>query len=656
MKKRLGIVIIAALLCIGVAGFAVNYFAGEKYESQEAWHYEGTETFSIYAKEAGTIKVKSSKSLGSGARLLVNGRDLGEYTSGYEHVDLNKGVNSIAFKTEDEESPAVDLLVKGGEKFVDAGSPLAYDRYEAEEEESDGKIEGPDREYHSIASEASGRSYVLLDKKGQSLSFTLKNPADALVIRYSIPDSPDGKGVDDKMKVVAGDKEYSLDITSKYAWVYGNFPWNNDPATASVEAAHVFFDEARIKFDEPYPAGTEISLVFPEDAISDSLIIDLVEAEETPEEIPMSENALSITDFGAVANDEGDDADAIAECIKAAASEKKEVYIPAGNFLIKDKQYIRGITISYPDTIIRGAGMWHTNLYGDAAGFLVMAQNVGLYDFSLTGTVSQRFDSIDPPAINLTDNTKRRSNITMQNLWIEHFKLGTWANTTMGVRIAGCRIRNTLADGINLCGGSSHSMIEYNDLRNTGDDAIACWSKGVVDEDNKIRHNTVALPWLANHIALYGGKDIIVENNYLTDSIHNGGGINVSTNFNPQDFEGEVLIQGNVMDRCGSMNTDAGGINGGIWINSVDGKEISAHVIIKDNVIKNSTYSGISFIHGGPVSNMVIEKNEISGSATAAIEVLGECTGEISLGDNTFKDNAKDEIDNKAGDDFKIIK
>ncbi len=654
MKRKIIILICILALCLGAGGMALSLTSSGAavFESREAMHYGGTTTFTVFSDKDTRARIKASKSPGRGATLLVNGQDKSEYSGGYVTVELKRGVNSVTFMTEDKESPEVNLLVKGIAKHEEAGAALLYDRYEAEDLTTDGLVAEKDRTYHSIAAEASGRSYVELNEKGQSLTLTLENPADALVIRYSIPDSSDGKGVDDKLLILAGGDEYTCDITSKYAWVYGNFPWNNDPSTAKVEAAHVFFDEARIRLDKTYPAGTEITLKFPEDAVSDSLIIDLVEAEDIPEALPKPDNALSVTDFGAVAGDELDDADAISECIKEAAAQNKEVYIPEGDFLIKDKQYIRGITISFPNTVIRGAGMWYTNLYGDAAGFLIMAENVGLYDFALTGTVSQRFDSIDPPAINLTDNTKRRNGATMQNLWIEHFKLGTWSNTTMGVRIAGCRIRNTLADGINLCGGSSHCMIEFNDLRNTGDDGIACWSKGVVDEDNKIMHNTVALPWLANHIALYGGKDIIVENNYLTDSIHNGGGVNISTNFNPQDFQGQILVRGNVIERCGSMNNDAGGVNGGIWINSVEGKEIAADVRIVGNVISDSTYSGISFIHGGAVTGMVIENNKVSGSATYGIEFLGGCKGQVQLKGNELKDNGSGEIINHGGEAF----
>ena len=54
----------------------------------------------------------------------------------------------------------MDLLVKGIDKHEEAGAALLYDRYEAEDLKTDGLVAEKDRAYHSIAAEASGRSYV----------------------------------------------------------------------------------------------------------------------------------------------------------------------------------------------------------------------------------------------------------------------------------------------------------------------------------------------------------------------------------------------------------------------------------------------------------------------------------------------------------------
>ncbi len=54
----------------------------------------------------------------------------------------------------------------------------------------------PDRTLGTLAAEASGRRAVRLDQPGQYVEFTLTRPANAVDIRYSVPDTPDGKGLD----------------------------------------------------------------------------------------------------------------------------------------------------------------------------------------------------------------------------------------------------------------------------------------------------------------------------------------------------------------------------------------------------------------------------------------------------------------------------
>lgn len=64
---------------------------------------------------------------------------------------------------------------------------------------------------------------------------------------------------------------------------------------------------------------------------------------------------------------------------------------------------------------IRGAGMWHTIIKGEAAGFSIAAKNISFYDFSLLGNVTQRKDSIDPPAFDMVAAISGRKNIKLQN-------------------------------------------------------------------------------------------------------------------------------------------------------------------------------------------------------------------------------------------------
>lgn len=102
-----------------------------------------------------------------------------------------------------------------------------------------------------------------------------------------------------------------------------------------------------------------------------------------------------------------------------------------------------------------------------------------------------------------------------------HTKVGFWVSGGAGLVISGSRFRNLYADGINFCNGTSYSVVENSHFRNTGDDAMASWShKGSgVNTGNVFRFNTVQVPWRANCIAIYGGKDHKIENNLCFDVV-----------------------------------------------------------------------------------------------------------------------------------------
>src|SRR5688500_1824253 len=99
------------------------------------------------------------------------------------------------------------------------GAATAFVTIEAEDGQIDGVIVGPDRTVGSIAAEASGRRAVKLDRAGRQISFVLDRPADAITIRYAIPDSPDGKGLDAAAGVYRdGRRIATLPLTSRYSW------------------------------------------------------------------------------------------------------------------------------------------------------------------------------------------------------------------------------------------------------------------------------------------------------------------------------------------------------------------------------------------------------------------------------------------------------
>ena len=110
-----------------------------------------------------------------------------------------------------------------------------------------------------------------------------------------------------------------------------------------------------------------------------------------------------------------------------------------------------------------------------------------------------------------------------------------WIENSMNLKITGCRMRNTMADGINFCVGMSHSIIENCTTRGTGDDCFAIWPTTFRKQEfspgnNLIVHCTGQLPYLANGGAVYGGESNKIENCVFTD-ITQGSAILISTTF-----------------------------------------------------------------------------------------------------------------------------
>ena len=74
------------------------------------------------------------------------------------------------------------------------GATVGFVEQEAETAHTDGTVIGPGTDAYTLAAEASGRSAVSL-APGQFVEFTLPRAANAITVRYSIPDAPTGGGI-----------------------------------------------------------------------------------------------------------------------------------------------------------------------------------------------------------------------------------------------------------------------------------------------------------------------------------------------------------------------------------------------------------------------------------------------------------------------------
>jgi hypothetical protein len=170
----------------------------------------------------------------------------------------------------------------------------------------------------------------------------------------------------------------------------------------------------------------------------------------------------------------------------------------------------------------------------------------------LTGEVTNRNDSATDSGFDYHGGT----NSVVSNVWVEHTKCGWWVgnsgSVTSGLNITGCRFRDTYADGVNFCNGTSNSTITQSNFRNTGDDSMASWSPsgGGTNNANTFTYNTVQCPWRADAIAVYGGSNLNITYNLCTDTVDQAG-IMVQQGFTSNGFSGTNTINNNTLLRCG---------------------------------------------------------------------------------------------------------
>src|SRR3954466_11973266 len=238
------------------------------------------------------------------------------------------------------------------------GATVDFAEQEAENAATDGTVIGPDRSAYTLPAEASGRKAVRLTP-GQHVEFTLPRAANAITVRYSIPDAPKGGGITAPLGVtVNGKQRHTMTLTSQYAWLYNLYPFTNDPnadvlhpdwwitececvpnstnppyqVTKPFRPNH-FYDEQRLLLRHRHRAGDTIRLSVPASSRAAWTVIDLLDSELVPP--PFNDpQAVSGVHFGADPSGRRDSADAFDRAIAYARREHRKVYIPRGTFQV----------------------------------------------------------------------------------------------------------------------------------------------------------------------------------------------------------------------------------------------------------------------------------------------------------------------------------
>ncbi|MFI0186853.1 discoidin domain-containing protein [Streptomyces sp. NPDC017082] len=517
------------------------------------------------------------------------------------------------------------------------GATVPFTELEAEAARTNGTVLGPDRTYTSLPSEASGRSAVKLDAAGEYVEFTLTQPANAVTVRYSVPDNAAGTGITAPMELSAdGTRLKDLSFTSKYGWFYGSYPFTNSPG----DKPHHFYDETRALFGKTLPAGAKVRVTLPSTGATPSATVDLADFEQVAAPVTQPAGSLSVTDYGADPSGAADSTSAFQKAVDAGKAQARTVWIPQGTFRLTDHVVVDQVTL-------RGAGPWYSVLTGRsstdrtrAAGIYGKyvggggysgqvrpqeaggpSRNVTLKDFALIGEITER---IDEDQVNGLGGAM--SDSTVDNLWIQHTKVGAWMDGPMdNFHIKNSRILDQTADGVNFHWGVTNSSVENTFLRNTGDDGLAMWADTRNNVGDTFKNNTVVAPILANNIAVYGGKDISVTDNVVADTLTNGGGIHVGNRFtgvgpgNGTDVSGTFTLARNTTIRAGNTDTGWPFPIGAIWFDARAGAIDKATVKVTDTDILDSSYSAIMFV-SGTTKGVEFNNVNIDGTGTFAMQ------------------------------------
>ncbi|MFJ7083178.1 CARDB domain-containing protein [Streptomyces griseus] len=580
---------------------------------------------------------------------------------------------------------------------VGRGAAVPYTELEAEDAEYDGTLLQSDAVrtfgHTNYATESSGRESVRLDSTGEFVEFTSTAPSNSVVVRNSIPDAPGGGGREATISLYAdGEFVRKLDLSSKHSWLYGNTDSPEGLTNTPGGDARRLFDESHALLTQTYPAGTKFRLQRDASDNASFYVIDLIDLEQVAAPSSQPSGCVSITTYGAVANDGIDDTDAIQRAVTANQNGEIDcVWIPAGQWrqeqkILTDDPLDRGQwnQVGIRDVTIRGAGMWHSQLYTltpphEAGGInhphegnfgFDIDENTHISDIAIFGSGTIRGgDGNHEGGVALNGRFGKDTKIS--NVWIEHANVGVWAgrdfdniqelwNPGDGVEFTGMRIRNTYADGINFANGTRNSTVYNSSFRNTGDDALAVWSSKYVKDqsvdighDNSFRNNTIQLPWRANGIAIYGGYGNKIENNIISDTM-NYPAIMLATDHDPLPFSGQTLIANNALYRTG----------GAFWNEDQEFGAITLFpqnlpipgVTIRDTDIIDSTYDGIQFkTGGGLMPDVTIENVRIDKSNNGSgILAMGGARGNATLTDVTITDSRDGDVLIEPGSQFTI--
>ncbi|WP_420706208.1 discoidin domain-containing protein [Streptomyces sp. 351MFTsu5.1] len=481
-----------------------------------------------------------------------------------------------------------------------AGATLPFTSVEAESATTTGTRIGPDYTQGTLASEASGRQAVRLTA-GQRVEFTVPRAANAVNLAYSVPDGQSGT-----LNVYVNGTRLArtVPVTSKYSYI--------DTSWIPGARTHHFYDNARLLLGQNLQAGDKVAF----ESTGTQVTVDVADFEQVAGAAGQPAGSVSVTSKGADPTGNGDSTQAFRDAISAAQG--GVVWIPPGEYRLTSS--LGGVQ----NVTLQGAGNWHSVVH--TSRFIDQTNSSGgvhIKDFAVVGEVTERVDSSPDNFV----NGSLGPGSSVSGMWLQHLKVGLWlTGNNDNLVVENNRFLDMTADGLNLNGNARGVRVRNNFLRNQGDDALAMWSLYVPDTDSSFDNNTITQPNLANGIAIYGGTDIAVRNNLVSDTNALGSGIAISNQKFLDPFfplAGTITVDGNTLVRTGAMNPNWNHPMGALRVDSYD-SAVNGTVKITNTTITDSPYSAFEFVSGGgqgyPVRNVTVDGATVRNTGTVVVQ------------------------------------
>jgi regulation of enolase protein 1 (concanavalin A-like superfamily) len=497
----------------------------------------------------------------------------------------------------------------------------------------------PSTQYSSPELEASGRSFVLLDGTGESVTWTNSTGQNitAINVRYSIPDAAGGGGINATLNLyVNGVFRQSLSLSSAQTWVYeSSSNYNGMSQSPSAGTPHVFYEEVSAFVQGAAIApGSTIKLQKDSANTASYYRIDVIDLESPPAALSQPANSLSVVTYGAVANNPSvNNLTAIQNCINAAQSMGKQVWIPQGVFYVNTSGGVGGLTAS--GITISGAGMWYSTIYNtmslpaSSVSAIISPTSCTLRDFAIDSIARSRTEADgDSGAIDI-----KGSGWLVERMWIRHTSSGVWASGSNGT-VRDCRVNNTWGDGVNLNngGGSASSLTADNNfVRGVGDDGVTIDSAAAPKtqtSDLTLSNNTSIAVWWAHGVAVYGGINSKALNNLSKDTTKFEG-LYIGTFPNDASLI-SATADDNTVVRGGGMAYNR--VHGAMMVGTeVDKTNVANNIIARGNTIEDAIFAGLDIQKS---TNVVIEDSNISNPGTEGVRIVAGATGSAAFNNN----------------------